>query len=69
MTALPRPDVKAGKSTLPEGATPSEHATDVVISRDGKAESFTADGANTQEVVEKVVRQIIDSQKTAEWLP
>jgi hypothetical protein len=69
MTTLPRPDVKVTKPTPQNGTTPSEHAVDAVISRGGHAQSIQADGGTTQEVVEKVIRQIIDSPKTLEWLP
>lgn len=69
MTALPRPDIKASKPTTAEGEPASEHAIDVVISRDGKAQSYRGDGSTREESVEKVIRQIIDNPKTIEFLP
>ena len=65
MPDLPRPDVKASK---PAGAT-SDKAITVVISRGSRAKSYTGDGATTEEAVEKVVRQIIDTRDSLEWLP
>jgi hypothetical protein len=61
--------VKVTKPTPPAGATPSEHGLDVVISRGGRAKSYTADGTTREEAVEKVIRQIIDTRDSLEWLP
>lgn len=58
---LPRPDVNV--------STNSTGGTDVVISRDGKAKSYTSDAASKDEIVKDVVKKILDDPRTAEWLP
>jgi len=66
MTTLPRPDVATTRPTDSTGPTD----LDVVISRDGKARTYSTRGkATVQEAVTEVVRQIIDDPVSRELLP
>lgn len=59
---LPRPDVAVNKS--------SQDGTDVVISRDGKAKSYSSEKAHgSNEGVKEIVEKILNDGHTAEWLP
>jgi hypothetical protein len=69
MATLPRPDVTVGRPCPPEGCTPSDTAVEVVITRDNKCKSYTADGATRDEATGKVIREILDDPKSIEWLP
>ncbi len=61
MTDLPRPDVTV--TSAPEGHT------DVIISRDGKARSYRAEGVGVNEKIADAVRKVIADPHTAEFLP
>lgn len=66
MADLPRPTV-----TVTHGVdgTTGATSTDVVISRDNKARSYSVPGSADVGVVRQVVEKVIGDPRTAEWLP
>lgn len=68
MTVLPRPTVNV-TPTVERDSTAPAGSVDVVISRDGKAKSYQADGSSVTEVVKDAVEKILNDPHTAEWLP
>ncbi len=65
---LPRPDI-AVTPAIERDITAPTGSVDVVISRDGKAKSFRAEGGSVTEVVKDAVEKILGDAGTAEWLP
>lgn len=65
---LPAPTVDVTPAQNRDSAAPAG-SVDVVISRDGKARSYRAQGAGTTEIVKDAVEKVIADAHTAEWLP
>lgn len=62
MPDLPRPDVTVNKS--------HQEGTDVVISRDGKAKSYSSEKPHgSNDGVKEIVEKILNDPHSAEWLP
>ena len=66
---LPQPnvDVTIADATSPDGQT-SGKQVDVVLSRDGKARSYSSGGSGAAEAVKGVVEKILGDHHTAEYV-
>lgn len=64
MMALPRPDVTVNQSQNGDG-----HGVEVIISRDGKAKSYSGENYTSSGATAEVIKKIIADPYTAEWLP
>lgn len=67
---LPQPQVDVTVADAPaiEGQTVSGKQVDVVLSRDGKARSYTIVGATEAERTKDVVEKILDDHRNAEFV-
>lgn len=67
---LPQPnvDVTIADTLSPDGQTVSGKQVDVVLSRDGKARSYSSVGSGAAEAVKGVVEKILDDHHTAEYV-
>ena len=66
MATLPRHDVAVSTGT---DYSSCKERLDVVISRDGKAKSFSSEKSSATERVKEVVEKLIGDGATAEYLP
>lgn len=64
---LPRPDVAVSTRTRDDGGTD----LDVVISRDGKARSYSSNRTGVPDTapIKEIVEKILSDSATGEWLP
>ncbi len=66
MAELPRPEVNVTTRETDVG-----HEVDLVVSREGKARSYTGGGAGSplNGAIKDVVEKLLNDGHTAEWLP
>ncbi len=67
--AMPSPDLPRPDVTVTEHHTGDSYSLDVVISRDGKAQSYTGTGSSSREAIKDTFVKVLNDPRIAESLP